>query len=430
MIETIPIPWFRRLYTRIYLSVLGIIALLVVMLAAAEYFHSTPDEYGLTRRALATAVVEALPPTTAPDPAQRAVLARWQAKLRADLALYGADGRLRAVAGQDPWISHVPKLRTARLGGDPPDTPLPLVDGRWLLLHDRGIDPPRPHSLLLLLGLIAGVVGIACYGMARRLTRRLETLQHSVTAWGSGALSERVKVEGRDEVAALARSFNESAEQIDSLLRSQKALLSNASHELRSPLARLRMAVELLAESETDPLRTEFRRNIAELDQLVGEILLASRLDARGQDAMARSELDFTALVAEESAAAGALLEAVPARLLGDPKLLRRLLRNLLENARRYGGWKPVRVCVAIVGESIELTVSDDGPGIPESERELVFEPFYRLPGASEKDGGVGLGLSLVRQIAKAHGGVALCVPAEVGACFKVRFPSGHPATV
>ena len=425
MPEPLRIPWFRRLYTRIYLSVIGIVALLVLMWALAEYSHSVPNEYPLTQRTLATTVAEALPPANAPDAAQQTVLLRWQSKIRADMALYGADGRLRAVAGQNPWISSVPKLRLARLGADPPDYPLPLGDGRWLLLHERGLEPPKPHRLFVLLGLMALVIGIACYAIARRLTRRLETLQHGVAAWGTGVLSERVKVEGHDEVAELARSFNRSVEKIESLMRSQKALLSNASHELRSPLARLRMAVELLPASAPDPLRMEFRRNIAELDQLVGEILLASRLDSQGKDALDRKELDFTALVAEESAAVGAVLEAVPSRLQGDPILLRRLLRNLLENACRYGGKNSVHVCVAVDNEGIDLTVSDNGPGIPESERERVFEPFYRMPGESEKDGGVGLGLSLVRQIANAHGGLASCVPPETtGARFLVRLPS------
>ncbi len=425
MAERASIPWFHRLYTRIYLSVLAIIALLVVMWALAEYSHSTPDEYDLTQRMLATTVAETLPSATAPNSEQQRVLARWQSSIRADMALYGADGRLLAVAGISPWISNVPRLRLTRLGAEPPDYPMPLTDGRWLLLHERGLAPPRRHRPAILFGLMALVIGVACYAIARRLTRRLENLQRSVTAWGSGVLSERVKVEGRDEVAALARSFNASAEKIDSLMRSQKALLSNASHELRSPLARLRIATELLPKAADESLRAELRRNIAELDQLVGEILLASRLDALGKDALAGEISDFTALVAEESAAVGALLEAVPSRMHGDSVLLRRLLRNLLENARRYSGNDPVQVRITTDREGIELTVSDNGPGIAESERERVFEPFHRLPGASESDGGVGLGLSLVRQIASAHGGMAECVaPKMSGACFRVWLPS------
>jgi len=243
---------------------------------------------------------------------------------------------------------------------------------------------------------------------------------------GAGELSARVAVEGRDEVASLAASFNRSAARIESLLVAQKSLLSNASHELRSPLTRIRMAIELLQERAPPELRRELIRNIAELDQLIDEILLASRLDAGPEVRPDTEQLDLTALVAEECAAVDAQLHAQPVSVQGDTKLLRRMLRNLLENARRYGEGTPIAVSLAINGDGqIQLDVRDQGPGIPPAECENIFAPFYRLPGASERAGGVGLGLSLVRQIAGAHGGSAQCVALEgTGSCFRVLLPA------
>ena len=114
--------------------------------------------------------------------------------------------------------------------------------------------------------------------------------------------------------------------------------------------------------------------------------------------------------------------------MTGEPKLLRRLVRNLLENAGRYGAGSAVEVRLAAIGDAaLRLDVCDGGPGIPETERERVFEPFYRIAGASEAAGGVGLGLSLVRQIANHHGGDAQCLPNGAGGCcFRVTLPQAR----
>jgi signal transduction histidine kinase len=112
-----------------------------------------------------------------------------------------------------------------------------------------------------------------------------------------------------------------------------------------------------------------------------------------------------------------ASLDGAPASIRGDPKLLRRMIRNLLENARRYGGGAPVEVTVRSGGDAVQLRVCDRGPGVPDGERERIFEPFYRPSGARARAGGVGLGLALVRQIARKHGGEAKCVPRDGGGC-------------
>jgi signal transduction histidine kinase len=268
------------------------------------------------------------------------------------------------------------------------------------------------------------VVAIAAYPAVRRLTGRLERLQKNVDAWGEGRLSVRVAVEGRDEVGRLAASFNRAAERIETLVDAQKSLLANASHELRSPLARLRMAAELLQDGAPEPIRDEIARNIAELDQLIDELLLASRLDVMADAERAVAAVDLNAMLAEECVRAGASLAAPPLRLEGEPKLLRRMVRNLLENAVRHGA-APIDVTAsAPTPDLIHIEICDNGTGVPEAERDLIFTPFYRRAGASEADGGVGLGLSLVRQIARRHGGDVVCAPRPAGgACFRVTLP-------
>src|SRR5262249_42872745 len=143
--------------------------------------------------------------------------------------------------------------------------------------------------------------------------------------------------EGRDEVARLAGSFNRAAGRIEDLIGAHKALLANASHELRTPLARIRMAVELMKQDADAKRKAGLEQDIAELDALIDEILLASRLDAvKGLERV--EDIDLLALAAEECARYESVeLEGRPVVVRGDPRLLRRLVRNLLENAKRHG---------------------------------------------------------------------------------------------
>lgn len=326
-------------------------------------------------------------------------------------------------------------------------------DGQTLGVHlPRPKRPPSsnpwmrpPFGFFWTLALVGLAVALAAYPIIRRLTLRLEALQRGVERWGSGDLSARVPVQGKDEVAFLAARFNNAAERIETLMDSQKALLSahknllaNASHELRSPLTRIRMGLELMRADLTSPQHIEISRSITELDQLIDEILLASRLDTKQADAEPFETLDLTGLAAEECARVKAELtaelshqadtdDAHSLQLRGSTRLLRRLLRNLLENAKRYSDGD-VTLALSQGGSPTQPTavirVSDQGPGVPPDQRERIFEPFYRLPGASERDGGVGLGLALVKSIAERHGGHVRCEDNPGGgASFVVELP-------
>ncbi len=337
-----------------------------------------------------------------------------------------------------------PEIR-GRFGAGP-EFDMRMQDGQTIHIHMPR--PPKsswraPFGFFWTLGLVGIAVALATYPIVRRLTRRLEALQHSVQQWGDGDLSVRVPVSGNDEVGFLATRFNHAAQQIetlvkarDALLASQKSLLANASHELRSPLTRIRMGLEFMTppnDASANLARDEITRNIGELDQLIDEILLASRLDAREADLGTVEPVDLLGLSAEECARTNAVLEVQVSggELLvpGVAKLLRRAVRNLLENARRHAdGQATLTLTLSQDGSMACIRVCDRGPGVPEAFQERIFEPFYRLPGASERDGGVGLGLSLVKSIALRHGGSVHCSnQAGGGACFEIRLPVTPP---
>lgn len=331
------------------------------------------------------------------------------------------------------------RVRPQRMPGQGVEFDVDMKDGSKLTIHfpprdrpagDRRLRswlPRGPEGFLWLLGTVALAVALGSYPVVRRLTQRLENLRRGVERWGDGDLSARVREDGHDEVAFLARRFNHAAERVEMLVKSHKSLLANASHELRSPLARIRMGLELMGPETPVRSREEIKRNIAELDQLIDEILLASRLDARESDVGTVEPVDLVGLAAEEAARAGAELE-VPQGLQeltvqGVAKLLRRVIRNLLENARRYSDG-PVTLELAREDGDAVVRVRDRGPGVPERERERIFEPFYRLPGASERAGGVGLGLALVRSITQRHHGRVHCEDNPGGgACFVLQLP-------
>jgi signal transduction histidine kinase len=180
--------------------------------------------------------------------------------------------------------------------------------------------------------------------------------------------------------------------------------------------------MEEASPAQRQGLRKEIDTNIAELDALVEEVLMASRLDGAATLEL-KDDVGLLGLLAEEAARVNASVTGADVHVRGDERLLRRAVRNLLENARRYGG-SDVEADVTVQGGLAVVRVCDRGPGVPEAYRQRIFEAFFRLPGHAEREGGVGLGLSLVRQIALRHGGSVRCEAREGGGgCFVLTVP-------
>ena len=459
----------KRLYLRVYLGFLVVLVTFAVLAGAAAWIgRAAFDEDFSERPGLRSGFVylltRAIPPPGAELDAIRAALDTLSARFRMDLTLYDASRRVVAAAGPP-----VPPPRWWRRGesapphqaegrrrdghGDArgPRRPIAirLEDGRWIAARRRFTSPWTgwlpgwlPHWLPLWVGplfLLAIAIGVGVWPLARGLTRRIERLQARVDELGAGSLSSRVEVEGRDEVARLAESFNRAADRIERLVDAQRHILAGASHELRTPLTRIRMAIELV---EGNPeRRASIERDIAELDELIEELLTAARLDA--PESLGDAEpVDALALLAEEAVRVGADVRGEPVSVMVVERLFRRLCRNLLENARRHGEGSPISVeavrrhgaaeNTAAEGGArapeVAIRVTNGGPAIPAHLRERIFEPFFRIEAASGRAGerGVGLGLVLVRRIAEHHGGRARLVESgSAGTTFEVTLPLG-----
>ncbi|MFY9459675.1 MAG: HAMP domain-containing sensor histidine kinase [Aquabacterium commune] len=450
----------KTLALRIYLTVVTVLlvfALVLGWLAQRNLEHERTQVQSVTawnERAAAWAelIENSLPPASEPRQEQARVFLDWADRLRMPMALDDARGQRIATSelmderlrrwpdlriqmqqsrlsdGRTLWVMRPGTMRLRMANGPPAPGPGGPAFGSppraqpWLSPLAWMMPPWLAEgvpALALTLVLLFVAVAIGAWPVVIRLTRRLTALRQGVELFGSGQLQHRVAVEGADEVAAVARSFNEAAQRIEDLVTSSRSLLANASHELRSPLARLKMAVSLMAEASPERaahIRSEIHQDIKELDALVEEVLLASRLDARSE--VERAPVDLLGLATEEANRVGAEVSVgddFPLRpYTGDDRLLRRAVRNLLENARRYGG-PEVELALTTSPGALEMAVLDRGPGVPVAQRERIFEPFYRLPGHAEHAGGVGLGLSLVSQIAHRHGGQVRCEAREGG---------------
>ncbi|TKD40043.1 MAG: HAMP domain-containing protein [Mesorhizobium sp.] len=410
----------NSLFVKIYFTVLASLA--VVAIASAVFVRMGQEREHVGWSGRRDAFIAAMLPEGADPALLQATVQRLSAAVDADISVYGPQGLLLASAGR-PIPEHEIGFHRRMHPGQYHLLVSRLPDGRVVAARPRMPFGPAGRNPLGYLALIAAVIGLAAFPVVRHLTRRLEALRQGVDRWGEGALDTRIAVRGSDEVAAVAASFNRAAEQIERLLAAHRSLLANASHELRSPLARLRMAIDLDADGQGGPVRDEIVRDLAELDALVEEILLASRLD-HIEKLEQVEPVDLLALVAEEGARSGVDVSGEPGMVSGDPTLLTRLVRNLMQNAQRHGG-PPVSAHVETEGGSVVLKVRDHGPDLPEGTGERVFEPFFRPQGRSETAGGWGLGLSLVRQIALHHGAtVHHESPSGGGACFVVTFPA------
>ena len=242
--------------------------------------------------------------------------------------------------------------------------------------------------------------------LARKLVRPLSDLIRVTREIGSGNLMSRVRL-GRHhmgEVGVLADAVNDMARRIERQLNDQRELLAAVSHEIRSPLARLRLLTELLRTNADSATLDKVEREIVEVDDLIGKLLASSRLDF---GTLNLQTLEPCVLVQRAIERAGLeptvyRNDAPEAKIKGDPTLLDRAFGNLIENAQKHAGGVE-SVCVSKIDKTLRLTVNDRGPGFPEQDLARVFDAFYRGDGSSS----LGLGLALVERIARAHGGRA-----------------------
>ena len=331
-----------------------------------------------------------------------------------------------------------------------------LLDAEGRLLRYARVTYPVPEAPLggatAQLAAALAVLALISIPLARSITAPLERLAKQSRALGAGDLSVRSGVQGGDEIGDLARAFDDMAERVISLRRSEKELLANVSHELRTPLARIRMALDLVREGDTARAAgyvADIEEDLEELERLLDDVMTAARFDlSRGATGDALPPLRRKLVSAPELLEASRVrfekrlperklhvkLEAGAPDVDADPNLLRRVLDNLLDNAAKFSdasGAIELSAGKDVSGQSLRITVQDHGIGIAEADLERVFEPFFRADRSRARaTGGVGLGLALSRRIVEAHGGtITVGSVLEQGSCFSVMVPAASVAS-
>ncbi|HEF5871081.1 TPA: HAMP domain-containing protein [Burkholderia cenocepacia] len=295
---------------------------------------------------------------------------------------------------------------------------MPLADGS--VLHARPIEPADLDIKIYAYGMIALAALFAVALWTSYHWRDLRKLQAAAHAFGAGNLSTRVKLSGRSNIYELSQQFNDMAARIEASIKQQREMMHGISHELKTPLARLEFGLALLADADDSgrmrERRDELRRDVRELDELVTELLTIGRLE-QGASELAPMDVVVDALidsvagnVANDVADRGLTLDVstagAPATHVCDPKLVARALLNLIRNGARYASRTVLLAATRDRSGALVLSVDDDGPGIPATERARVFEPFQRLDSSRDRQtGGFGLGLAIVRRVALVHGG-------------------------
>ena len=355
-----------------------------------------------------------LPPQTRPD---------FEAELRIQhgLTLTHANTPLDVLVVKSPFMHFLESALSHRLGSavsilqEPADSDRLWADipiaGQTLrigLSHHRIRARPPVAVLLLILG--ASIITLlTSLLLVRRLTRPLARFAEETSRFGRGERPDPLPEEGPEELALLARNFNQMTGQVQQLLTNRTTLLGGISHDLRTPIARLRLALELIS-TESDPKLLEgMRHDLEEMNHLITRTLEL----ARGMESASRDieTIDLGLLISDlvsSHECQGVKIEwskPAPCMLQTNPIALNRVLANLLENAIGYGGGQPVSVVLECSAERVIVTLTDHGPGIPEDQLEAVFQPFYRLEGSRSKStGGSGLGLAIVKQLCDIYG--------------------------
>jgi two-component system sensor histidine kinase CpxA len=291
-------------------------------------------------------------------------------------------------------------------------------DGRYfyVLLLQRGnmvrwFLQPEVHLTVL------GLLTVLSYAFARHLTNPVRKLQTAVECFGRGELDSRVRSKRKDEIGQLARTFDRMADRIETLLEAERRLLLDISHELRSPLARLSLAVELARSGEDVPRHLDrIDREADRLNGLVGGLLQVTR--AEGDQSQMRREtveldvllqavVDDAQIEAEQRGCRVELVRREPVVMQGDTELLRRAVENVVRNGVRYTEpGTAVLVSLTRSGSQAVIEVRDHGPGVPEEHLKRIFDPFYRVDSDRNRvTGGAGLGLAIARRAIELHQG-------------------------
>jgi signal transduction histidine kinase len=276
-----------------------------------------------------------------------------------------------------------------------------VLNRRLQRLHAMGVLPT--------LALITAVVAVA-HVFVLRLLRPLRELAHGVTRLTSGDLEVVIKSGTRDEFATLTSGFNQMVARVREMIGARDQLLQDVSHELRSPITRMKVALELLPESD---VRTRMALDVREMEAMVAELLELERL--RDGRTIHKETFDLVLLARNLVASFGGRAPEVRLRAAADrldvhadARMIGVVLRNLIDNAVTHSlaDSGPVAVEITGDGDPVTVAVSDDGPGIPESEAANIFEPFYRIDRSrSRRTGGYGLGLSICKRVIEAHDG-------------------------
>tara|TARA_B100000446_G_scaffold60395_2_gene56263 strand:+ start:377 stop:1993 length:1617 start_codon:yes stop_codon:yes gene_type:complete len=309
--------------------------------------------------------------------------------------------------------------------------------GMLLMLGPLSLFDQFPIELLLIAGALSLLaVAFATYLQVSPLQRRLKQLDRAVSQLGTGDLGAYANIEGNDAIGQVAATFNGMTAHIRRLIESQREMTRAVSHELRTPVARLRFGLEMLADIESADMRREklnaMDHDIEQLDQLIDEILTYARLE------QGTPNIEFKPVVVAELCEqlreeletirgdTTITVECANPRLdvEAEERYLHRVLQNLVTNALRYAG-SSIVMRVSESDGQVVIHVDDDGPGIPEHERERVFKPFARLDKSRHRaSGGYGLGLSIVKRIVDWHGGVIRVEESPAGgARFTVELP-------